>query len=214
VDAPAKVTVGRLLIVDGNITSTSPVSWGGAAIGAGYAWASGAVSSVGPLTIAGGNITAHGRAGAGGAGIGCGYGHNGGVSSVEELSILGGNITATALKGAAIGSGQSNTPIPRINILGGSFTLDSPYSGIGFGISRPDINLTIQKGYFDCGAISSGICLQATSLTFGQGSVNVITTTSTVVGSSQVRVSVSRPVLRVLDRISAGSINTGSTSSS
>jgi hypothetical protein len=176
--------VENLTILGGNL---SVGATGGAAIGSGYGQIASAV--VENLTIAGGRISATVSGASGGAAIGSGFGEMGGASKVNRLTIHGGNITAVGLSGAAIGSGRGNSPVSRIDVIDGSFTLNSLYSGIGLGPSASVDSLTIRSGFFDCSAVTSKACFDAESVTFANGSAVVVSGFGTVVHSTSSGVS-------------------------
>jgi hypothetical protein len=116
----------------------------------------------------------------------------GGKSTVGNLSVWGGNISAAAPTGAGIGSGyaeQGNSTVQNLTIVGGTIIIGSSYSGIGSGpatsIGGSSIdNLTIHGGFFDCHALTSGVCFNASLLTFAGGSTMAITSGRTMTASS------------------------------
>jgi hypothetical protein len=181
-------TVEALTILSGNISATGGTS--NAGIGSGDGGTSGnapALSGVRSLVIVGGNISATGTQRA--AGIGSGPSPTSPTPAMDNLTVLGGNITATGgANGAAIGPGQGAS-IQHITVLNGSFTLKSAHSGIGPGSSGSVQNLTIHGGLFDCTGVMSVPCFRANSVTFGTGSIAVITNSQTVATSSQWQVS-------------------------
>jgi hypothetical protein len=182
---PGLSIVRNLSIIDGNIRAMGSYGAGIGSAGTLYPYADRINSTVENLTIFGGNISA---SGSNGAGIGSGIARRSGISKVAELTILGGSIIAAGLGGAGIGSGEgdetSTSTVAKLSILGGHITLKSSHSGIGFGPSTAVDQLTIANAFFDCSAVTSAACFNASSLTFAEGSVMAITNRPTVAGSA------------------------------
>jgi hypothetical protein len=135
-------TVVNLMIMNGNITSTSALSYDGFGSGIGSGRGLYGNSSVVNLTIMNGNITSTSSLSGSsyGSGIGSGEGSSG-KSIVVNLTIMNGNITSTSsLSGSGYGSGigsgygsSGNSTVVNLTIMNGNITPTSSLSSTGYG---------------------------------------------------------------------------------